>query len=134
MVKTTLDPRKHLVARFQTPRWLFFTGRALEVCGLKSPSGWNFSIQLYNIVPSGSKVFERAAFGDVAGLQDLFDSKEASPFDRDENGLTVLDVSIRCRVRFCQHYVCLKKGLKHELTERGGCIQLSARHLSTSSE
>jgi hypothetical protein len=66
----------------------------IEICGHQAPAGWNFSIQTYNILPSKSLIFELAGIGNVARIQDLFKNGEASPFDRDENGLTVLDVRL----------------------------------------
>jgi hypothetical protein len=87
--------QRRFVAVFRTPKWLPFKRRALEIYGDEAASGWKFSITTYNIIPSGSVVFDLAGLGDVDGIQALFDRREASPFDRDEYGLTVLDVSFR---------------------------------------
>jgi hypothetical protein len=81
-----------LLGRFRSPSWLFLNNLAAENTAQKYPAGWNFSIQIYNIRSSDSAIFELAGSGDVVGMQRLFVTGAASPFDRDENGLTLLDV------------------------------------------
>jgi hypothetical protein len=84
-----------LKARFLTPKWLFGVSRAIEIYESRARAGWNFSIQVYNIVPGGSPVFLMASKGNVVGIQQLFSTGKASPFDRNESGWTVLDVRFR---------------------------------------
>jgi len=60
----------------------------VEFC--RSRSGWNVNLRIYNIIPSGSLVFELAGEGDVRGLLDLFAEGQASPFDVDEDGGSLL--------------------------------------------
>ena len=87
--------QKRLKARLQTPKWLFGgISRAIELYESQAQAGWDFRIQVYNVVPSESPVFRMAGVGDVAGIRELFIAGKASPFDRDENGLTVLDVRL----------------------------------------
>ena len=87
--------RIKLKARFQTPKWLFGVSRAIEIYDSQANSGWNFNIQIYNVVPAESPIFEMVRDGDIVGIQHLFSTRQASPFDREENGWTLLDV--RCR-------------------------------------
>jgi hypothetical protein len=83
-----------LKARFQTPKWLFGVSRAIEIYECRVHAGWNFNIQVYNVVPYNSPIFRMAKGGDVIGIQDLIRTAQASPFDRVASGYTVLDV--RC--------------------------------------
>lgn len=83
---------KAIVWRASLPPWV--TTKALEISGLKFPDGWQWIFRTYNSVPLGSEVVALAGFGDIQGLQRLFASKQASPFDRIEgNGYTLLHVS-----------------------------------------
>ena len=84
-----------LKARFQTPKWLFGVSRAIEIYECRLHAGWNFNIRVYNVVPEYSPIFGIARSGDVIGIQELFRTGKASPFDRNPAGATVLDV--RCR-------------------------------------
>jgi hypothetical protein len=90
----SIHNRRRLVAsiQFQSPRWLALTNRTLEICGYKTPAGWDFSIQSYNVIPSDSLIFQLAGCGEVAQIQEMFDNGKASPFDQNETGLSVLDV------------------------------------------
>ena len=81
-----------LKARFQTPKGLFGVSRAIEIYECRVHAGWNFNIQVYNVVPYDSPIFEMAGKGDVIGIQDLFRTGQASPFDRMASGCTVLEV------------------------------------------
>ena len=85
--------RKKLKARIQTPKWLFGVSRAIEIYESGATMGWTFNIQVYNVVPHGSPQFEIARYGDLVGIQHLFSTGQASPFDRDPWGYTLLDVS-----------------------------------------
>jgi len=40
-----------LKARFQTPKWLFGVSRAIKIYERRIHAGWNFNIQVYNVVP-----------------------------------------------------------------------------------
>lgn len=84
--------RPYLILSFQAPKWTSFTRRVLDIKGLKLPAGWNFYFQTYNIIPADSPAWELVQDGDVDGIQSLFRAHQASPFDRDQYGLTLLDV------------------------------------------
>lgn len=49
---------------------------------------------MYNAVPLNSPIFKMTQTGDVIGVQELFRTGQASPFDRTEDGYTVLDVRV----------------------------------------
>ena len=77
--------------RLQVPFWI--TTKALEFAALRAPDGWTFTLRPYKIVSVHSQVIEYTLEGNIQGLQDLFASKQASPFDRvDFNGMTLLHV------------------------------------------
>lgn len=59
----------------------------------KSYGGWEFSLRPLNIRPNDSLVFDYATNGNVSGLLKMFSSGEASPFDHDEAGRSLLHVS-----------------------------------------
>jgi hypothetical protein len=83
---------KTFVWRASLPPWV--TTKALEISGLKFPDGWQWIFRTYNLIPLNSKVVDLAGSGDIQGLQRLFASRQASPFDRiDGNGYTLLHVS-----------------------------------------
>ncbi|KAF4764216.1 hypothetical protein HAV15_001416 [Penicillium sp. str.  len=65
--------------RLGLPSWM--TSKILEIYGMKAPGGWNWMLRMYNLVPSSSKVVQLVRKGDVKGVQDLFTSGQASPFD-----------------------------------------------------
>jgi len=83
-----------LKARFQTPKWLFGISRAIKIYESRANTGWNFNIQVFNVVPRNSPIFRMVENGDVIGIQELFRTGQASPFDQVESGYTVLDVRV----------------------------------------
>jgi hypothetical protein len=85
--------KNKLKARIRTPKWLFGVSRAIEIYASQATAVWTFNIQVYNVVPYDSPQFEMAKFGDVVGIQRLFSTGQASPFDRSFHGNTLLDVS-----------------------------------------
>lgn len=85
--------------RLGLPSWM--TSKILEISGIKVPCGWNWMLRTYNLVPSSSKVVQLVKKGDVKGVQDLFTSGQASPFDLVVDGerpwgRSLLYVSIAC--------------------------------------
>jgi hypothetical protein len=81
-----------LKARLKTPKWLFGISHAIEIYESRAKAGWTFNIQVYNIVPDRSPIFYLARKGDISGMKGLFRTGQASPFDRNPFGWTVLDV------------------------------------------
>ncbi|KAK4938591.1 hypothetical protein LTR10_021022 [Elasticomyces elasticus] len=69
--------------------WL---GKRFDVIRERALGVSTFTIRTYNIVPWNSLVFRVVSDGDVAELQALFQKKEATIFDRDEYGNTLLHV------------------------------------------
>jgi len=78
--------------RLHTPKWLFGISRAIEVYEARANGAWNFNVQIYNVVPGSAPVFKMIENDDVEGVQTLFRTRQASPFDRTMSGWTLLDV------------------------------------------
>lgn len=71
------------------------TSKVIEVAGTSAPSGWNWMLRAYNVIPKRSPAIRYALSGDLQGLQGLFTARQASPFDQvEDTGLTLLHVSI----------------------------------------
>jgi hypothetical protein len=93
--------QKRLMARLRTPSWLSLSSNALEICCYKVNSGWMFTAQAYRVVPRNSPIIQLAKDGNVRGIQELFEKKLASPYDKTSDGFTVLDVSAFNTTDFC---------------------------------
>ncbi|KAK2063253.1 hypothetical protein LY76DRAFT_230289 [Colletotrichum caudatum] len=53
-------------------------------------TGWQYCFHAYNIRPRSSPAFKAAEKGDLAGLMRLFKTGQATPFDRNEQGRSLL--------------------------------------------
>lgn len=84
--------QEEFIAVYRAPRWLM--DRAWRIEASRASSGWIFCPRTCNIISHGSIVFNYAAANDTKGLQKLFSKREASPFDCNESGLTLLHVGI----------------------------------------
>lgn len=83
--------REQDLFRFRTPTWL--TSRVCETRISRACSGWTVHLSSYHVRPEDASVFSFAEQGDVGNLRRLFESGEASPFDRNPGGETLLHVS-----------------------------------------
>jgi hypothetical protein len=77
--------------RLGLPIWV--TSKVFEIQGKRAYGGWQWVFRTYNIRPCDDPVFEFAKDGDLDGLRQVFSSGIASPFVRDELGMTLLSVS-----------------------------------------
>jgi hypothetical protein len=77
--------------RMTTPEWLSSTICQLQMT--QSIAGLNVFLRTYGVVPRDAPIFQACRRGDVLGMQRLFDSRLASPFDRNENGMSLWRVS-----------------------------------------
>jgi hypothetical protein len=80
---------------FKVPSWM--TTKGLELAGLRAPDGWKFAFRAYNTISADSMAIRFVVTSNIQGLQDLFASRQASPFDRVYgSGFTLLHVSTLC--------------------------------------
>ena len=79
---------KKVIARYRTPPWM--ANQVWRLQAVKAFAGWKFCIQTYTVVDFDAPAFECAHSNDVKGLQELFSSKRASPFDCNRVGSTLL--------------------------------------------
>ena len=84
---------RSLLAGFRPPWWLRGVLYAVELRASMSYGGWKCSLRGYSRRPFDSPVFEAAIFGDAETLQAMFQAGEASPYDCDEFGTSLLMVS-----------------------------------------
>jgi hypothetical protein len=76
---------KHIFSYLTPTCWL---GKVWEVHLKRSYSGWTVSLSSVIITPRDSLAYQYAAEGDLIGLQLLFETREASPYERNPDGKT----------------------------------------------
>jgi len=74
------------------PTWICARGFQIQLT--KSYQGWDQSFRTYRTVSSHAKVFQFSMDDNVEGLQQLFKSVQASPFEVDSYGRTPLHVRL----------------------------------------
>ncbi|KAJ8061664.1 hypothetical protein OCU04_009465 [Sclerotinia nivalis] len=125
---------KILNAKLRLP---FFSG-VWELYGYRqSTSGWTFNFKTYNVIPLNAPIMELAWKGDIVGMQQLFETRQASPFDVDPSGFPLLHkAALAFRYQTCQFLIdqgadpnaqdeydffaweyCLRPSLKHLKTK-----------------
>lgn len=82
--------REYIIIQYRAPPWLL--NRAWSMQLVRAISSWTFSPRSYNVIPSSSILFEYIKTENIGRLRDLFDRREASPFDCNEKGATLLHV------------------------------------------
>lgn len=83
----------------QTPSWMSPEARSWEFQAQRAIAGWNFSLRSYSVRPQDAHVFNVVVSGDVSTMLSLFKSGQASLYDRDSEGASLLHVSFRgCRI------------------------------------
>ncbi|KAF7924400.1 uncharacterized protein EAE98_007451 [Botrytis deweyae] len=101
--KTLSKYQKTLSAKLRLP---FFSG-VWELCAYQqSISGWDFKLRIYNVVDYDAPIMELARVGDLAGMQQLFQTRQASPYDVNIYGETILHVGAqRYKYNTCQFLI-----------------------------
>jgi hypothetical protein len=72
------------------PNWLAQYSLQINVC--KSAHSWTVNLKPYRIVPRKSELFDAILQGEFEKFRRFFDSRQASVYDRDEDGRTALHV------------------------------------------
>jgi hypothetical protein len=80
-------------AYLQLPDWLSPSIHTFQ--SYPTRSGWSFNYRVYNVVAPDSEIIMRIQNGDKNGVLELFDNRQASPFDKDADGASLLYVSLR---------------------------------------
>lgn len=91
--KERVHPRKSTCLwLLRAPYWM--TSRVLEISGMKTPFGWDWSFRTYNEVRWSSEIDYYFMQGKIKNLQDLFASGQLSPLFREQgSGRSLLHVS-----------------------------------------
>lgn len=84
------EERAEYVAMWVAPSWLI--NRVWSVQAVHLSSGWTFSPRSYNVVPQDSAIFVYVRDNNTDAIKNLFSHGEASPFDCDELGRSLLHV------------------------------------------
>lgn len=84
---------------FQFPKWLAQTAYELEYKVARS-SLRQVTTRHYNIRPNDSPIFKCLRMGDFPGMLHIFKHRRASPFDRDQDGQSLLHVSVPPRLLY----------------------------------
>lgn len=84
-------------AQLQVPKWL--STSVYEFMSAPAIAGWTYSYRIYNIIPDDSEIIKKIASGDLIGVREMFSNRDASPFDRNAAGRSLLYV----RTRFSCH-------------------------------
>ncbi|KAI5462146.1 hypothetical protein BGZ63DRAFT_206122 [Mariannaea sp. PMI_226] len=101
-------------AYLQWPSWL--SQSVFEFDSRPSLAGWTYSYRIYNVIPYKSEIMRRVQAGDKPGVLELFRTRQASPFDRDEDGSSLLHHAARSKkYEMCQ--LLLNFGLQECLVE-----------------
>ncbi|KAI0890754.1 uncharacterized protein GGS22DRAFT_151742 [Annulohypoxylon maeteangense] len=79
----------------QPPWWLTGILDAWSFNIVKSYSGWKFHLQSYPIRPNESLIFDVVRWDDTEKLQAMFRTGDASPFDRNEIGSSILHIAVQ---------------------------------------
>jgi hypothetical protein len=122
-------------AYIQWPSWL--SASVYELQSSPSLGGWSYNYRVYNIISPGSEIIQKIEKGDKNGVLELFNTRKASPFDKDDEGRSLLYVSHHLplvllklllnnlkyaadnkRFELCQLFLSL--GLQTALTDRVG--------------
>ncbi|KAI8688745.1 hypothetical protein NCS55_00129100 [Fusarium keratoplasticum] len=109
-------------AYIQWPSWL-----SQSVCEIQSSptlGGWTYNYRMYNIISSKSEIIKKIKVGDKDGVLELFNSRKASPFDKDDEGNSLLYYAAdNKRFDLCQLFLSL--GLQNALLDRVGELKES---------
>lgn len=77
-------------AQLQLPSWL--STSVYEFTSAPAIAGWTYSYRIYNIIPDDSEIIRKISCGDLLGVRQMFSSRNASPFDRTSDGMSLLHV------------------------------------------
>ncbi|KAH7225432.1 hypothetical protein BKA60DRAFT_447921 [Fusarium oxysporum] len=104
-------------AYLQLPSWL--SSSVYELQSTPTGYGWTYNYRVYNLVSSKSDIIQKIKQGDRDGILELFATRKASPFDKDEYGQSLLYHAAKSKnLDICQ--LLLSLGLREALVEKPG--------------
>ncbi|EGU79588.1 hypothetical protein FOXB_09871 [Fusarium oxysporum f. sp. conglutinans Fo5176] len=104
-------------AYLQLPSWL--SSSVYELQSTPTGYGWTYNYRVYNLVSSKSDIIQKIKQGDRDGTLELFGTRKASPFDKDEYGQSLLYHAAKSKnLDICQ--LLLSLGLREALVEKPG--------------
>ncbi|EWZ51676.1 hypothetical protein FOCG_14065 [Fusarium oxysporum f. sp. radicis-lycopersici 26381] len=104
-------------AYLQLPSWL--SSSVYELQSTPTGYGWTYNYRVYNLVSSKSDIIQKIKQGDRDGILELFGTRKASPFDKDEYGQSLLYHAAKSKnLDICQ--LLLSLGLREALVEKPG--------------
>ncbi|KAL3465555.1 hypothetical protein BJX64DRAFT_252634 [Aspergillus heterothallicus] len=77
-----------LFTRIALPYWL--TGRVWDICAQTASHGWTFTLRQWTVRPADAEIFAVVREDNLPRMVQLFEARQASPYDRDPNGRTLL--------------------------------------------
>ncbi|KAF5702133.1 hypothetical protein FGLOB1_9764 [Fusarium globosum] len=104
-------------AYLQLPSWL--SSSVYELQSTPTGCGWMYNYRVYNAISSNSKIIQKITEGDKDGILELFKAREASPFDKDERGQSLLYHAASSK-NFDICKLLLRLGLREALVEKCG--------------
>ncbi|KAF5671028.1 hypothetical protein FHETE_4284 [Fusarium heterosporum] len=120
-------------AYIQWPSWL--STSVYELQSSPSLGGWSYNYRVYNIISPKSEIIEKIEMGDKNGVLELFNTRKASPFDKDNEGRSLLYYAANSKhFDLCQLFLNL--GLQNALIDRVGKMneQISSFDVGQSSQ
>jgi hypothetical protein len=89
--------------RLRTPSWLSHT--IWEIYSRRATAEWTVSLRAYSVVPHDAPIFKACQHGDIRGMRELFDRGFASPFDENEFGKGIFEVSTNVNDRSMEELI-----------------------------
>ncbi|KAF3060532.1 hypothetical protein CFAM422_011211 [Trichoderma lentiforme] len=103
--------------QLQVPKWL--STSVYEFISAPAIAGWTYTYRVYNIIPNDSEIIKKINSGDLIGVREMFNNRDASPFDRNAAGGSLLYYAASSQ----QYEICqllLKMGLQSLLDHSEG--------------
>ncbi|KAM5516609.1 hypothetical protein FOXYSP1_03560 [Fusarium oxysporum f. sp. phaseoli] len=88
------DKARFFQARVHMP---WFIQRAWDLSVLRASTGWTFQLNTWNVRPMDAKIFAAVADGEVECIVESLKNKEASIYDMDPHGYSLLRIATCCQ-------------------------------------
>ncbi|KAI1803617.1 hypothetical protein F4811DRAFT_553696 [Daldinia bambusicola] len=88
-IESFASSRKILI---QSPLWL--SRQSWELHSIKAFGAWQWNLTSYRLIPRNSEIYKSIEAGSLRDVQKLFEAGLASPYDRTDNGWTLLHYTV----------------------------------------